>query len=293
MASIEDLSPGDELVNEDLCGIFKCGPQGGMRRSLVTNSLVLVCNHVSSIYDDRWIGNVLHYTGMGQTGDQSLSFMQNRTLAESPTNGVGVHLFEVHRPKVYTYVGEMELVDSPYAEQQLDEQGHERQVWIFPIRPKSGELPAIPVAAIQQAEERTLRQARRLSDDELALRAQESGRAKVGARAASVRQFQRSVWVAEHARRRAKGRCDLCNVEAPFNDKGGKPYLETHHIVWLARGGADTIENTAALCPNCHRRMHILDNPADMAALEAAIAQKAKVTLVSEGSATSAGAGSI
>ncbi|MFV5483444.1 HNH endonuclease [Acinetobacter towneri] len=37
------------------------------------------------------------------------------------------------------------------------------------------------------------------------------------------------------------------------------PYLETHHIVWLARGGEDTISNTVALCPNCHKRMHLLD----------------------------------
>lgn len=41
------------------------------------------------------------------------------------------------------------------------------------------------------------------------------------------------------------------------------PYLETHHIVWLARGGEDTIFNTVALCPNCHKRMHILDLEAD------------------------------
>ncbi|WP_429628901.1 HNH endonuclease [Tunturiibacter psychrotolerans] len=39
-----------------------------------------------------------------------------------------------------------------------------------------------------------------------------------------------------------------------------QPYLECHHIVWLARGGDDTIENTVAMCPNCHRRMHVLDD---------------------------------
>ncbi len=31
--------------------------------------------------------------GMGMVGDQSLSFAQNKTLAESGTNGIGVHLF--------------------------------------------------------------------------------------------------------------------------------------------------------------------------------------------------------
>ncbi|WP_238917318.1 HNH endonuclease [Clostridium sp. YIM B02555] len=36
-----------------------------------------------------------------------------------------------------------------------------------------------------------------------------------------------------------------------------------HHIKWLSRGGEDSIENTAALCPNCHRRMHIVDSNED------------------------------
>ncbi|WP_244850561.1 HNH endonuclease [Brevibacillus halotolerans] len=40
--------------------------------------------------------------------------------------------------------------------------------------------------------------------------------------------------------------------------------METHHIQWLSRYGADSIENTVALCPNCHRKMHILDLEEDV-----------------------------
>lgn len=36
-----------------------------MRRSKATNTLVLVSNHVESVYDDRWEGDIFHYTGMG------------------------------------------------------------------------------------------------------------------------------------------------------------------------------------------------------------------------------------
>jgi 5-methylcytosine-specific restriction protein A len=50
---------------------------------------------------------------------------------------------------------------------------------------------------------------------------------------------------------------------APFNNAKGEPHLETHHIVWLAKGGMDTIENTVALCPNCHRKMHIVNDSKD------------------------------
>lgn len=46
---------------------------------------------------------------------------------------------------------------------------------------------------------------------------------------------------------------------APFQNKDGEPYLETHHIICLSHGGPDTIDNTVALCPNCHRKMHVLN----------------------------------
>ena len=36
--------------------------------------------------------------------------------------------------------------------------------------------------------------------------------------------------------------------------------METHHIEWLSKGGSDTIDNTVALCPNCHKKMHILND---------------------------------
>ncbi|MGH4118802.1 hypothetical protein [Clostridium sp.] len=66
--------------NYDIMDTFGCSGQGGMRRSRKTNALVLVSNHFKSIYDDRWYGDIFHYTGMGQNGDQSLEFMQNKTL---------------------------------------------------------------------------------------------------------------------------------------------------------------------------------------------------------------------
>lgn len=71
--------------------------------------------------------------------------------------------------------------------------------------------------------------------------------------------YERSPIIAEYAKRRANGFCQLCDSPAPFKDKDGNPFLETHHIVWLSEGGEDTVENTTALCPNCHRKMHILN----------------------------------
>jgi hypothetical protein len=59
----------------------------------------------------------------------------------------------------------------------------------------------------------------------------------------------------------------------PFRTKQGAPYLEAHHIEWLARGGADTLANTVALCPNCHRKMHALDREEDRRRLTGKVAR--------------------
>jgi hypothetical protein len=63
------------------------------------------------------------------------------------------------------------------------------------------------------------------------------------------------------ALKRANGICEYCASPAPFKTPQGQPYLEVHHLLPLASGGKDDAKNMAALCPNCHRRMHI--NPPD------------------------------
>jgi len=76
--------------------------------------------------------------------------------------------------------------------------------------------------------------------------------------------YIRNSKVAAYTKIRAAGICQLCGQPAPFKDKDGEPFLENHHIVWISRGGTDTIDNTSALCPNCHRKMHILDLQEDV-----------------------------
>jgi hypothetical protein len=88
------------------------------------------------------------------------------------------------------------------------------------------------------------------------------------ARLAEAPKFPRAVWVTsrEFARNpdviaetlfRAEGVCEGCKNLAPFKRQSdGTPYLEVHHRIPLSLGGEDTLENTFALCPNCHRRAH-------------------------------------
>ena len=261
------VAPGQTLSNQDLCQTFLCSPQGGMRRSLKTNSLVLISNHVESIYDDRWVGDVFHYTGMGQEGDQSLSFAQNRTLAESASNGVSLHLFEVERPKEYIYQGQVRLAGAPYTEMQPDQLRKLRRVYVFPLQLVEGSQVAIDSSQHAAAEVARQKKAGKLALDELRTLANAASQ-QPGERQLRAKVFERSPYVAEYARKRAGGKCELCGAQAPFNDRNDQPYLECHHIEWLSRGGRDATDNTVAVCPNCHRRLHVLDAEHDRAALQ-------------------------
>lgn len=273
MAFDTGLKPGDIVDNEQLCSLFQCSGQGGMRRSHKTNTLILVSNHVKSIYEDRWDEQgIMHYTGMGSEGEQSLDFMQNKTLAESKINGVDVFLFEVFTPKAYTYIGPVELADKPYQSQQTDQNGKLRHVWLFPLKQLiPGKLPAFSETIIQENEDRKSDRARKLSDQELEQQAKLSSN-KPGITTVQSTQYLRNPYVAEYAKRRAHGICQLCSQPAPFKDKNGGPFLENHHIIWLSRDGKDAINNTVALCPNCHRRMHLLDLAEDRERLSKLVA---------------------
>lgn len=66
------------------------------------------------------------------------------------------------------------------------------------------------------------------------------------------------------ALKHANGTCQLCDRPAPFKKTDGTPFLEVHHIKWLSKDGPDSEENVIGLCPNCHKKMHILDEKSDV-----------------------------
>lgn len=213
-----------------------------------------------------WRYNTLYR--YGKKGDQDLNFMQNKTLAESNRNGIEVHLFEVLIPKEYIYRGLVSLVGEPYQEIQKGEDGIPRKVWMFPLKLHNGSQ-AISEESYKQYIKKKEKIANRLTLDELKGRAEKNESIMASSRNVTSNVYIRDVFVAEYAKRRANGVCQLCGKKAPFYNKEGIPYLECHHIEWLSEGGCDTIENTVALCPNCHRKMHILDLSSDKEILKA------------------------
>lgn len=134
-----------------------------------------------------------------------------------------------------------------------------------------------PQPADESREEQE-REARHLNQVELARRAALAPETPEP-RTTLVTTYASDPYIAELARRRAAGHCQLCGNAAPFRAKGGRPFLEVHHVLWLSRGGRDTLANTAALCPNCHRRVHVLDHEADRVLLAHALQESAQPKL--------------
>ena len=266
-----DIQKGKIFNNEQLRNLFGCSPQGGMRRSIKTNSLILISNHVKTIYEDRWMGELFLYTGMGQKGDQEF-ISQNKTLAESNENQVDVYLFEVWEVKKYSFTGRVKLAEIPYREIQTDSDGLDRSVLIFPLMLIDGDAPLVSSEQLASLNRKKIKQAEQLSLKELRQRAIRVS-PKNSRRILNSTQPVRSPWVTEYAKRWANGVCQLCNNTGPFKLSDGDFYLESHHIHWLSRGGDDSIQNSVALCPNCHTKMHCLDKKKDVSKLVKAVEQ--------------------
>jgi 5-methylcytosine-specific restriction endonuclease McrA len=71
-------------------------------------------------------------------------------------------------------------------------------------------------------------------------------------------EYDRDPLVITIARKRAGHRCEARNCAHPtFETSEGVAYTEVHHIIPLADGGEDTINNVACLCPAHHREVHL------------------------------------
>lgn len=270
--TISDLMIGKSYSNTQINQAFGCSTQGGMNRSHATNSLVLFVKHNKSLYDDQWDGDILNYTGMGTTGDQDINYGQNRTLNESNNNGITVYLFECFRDNEYFYDGIVELAAKPFYAVETDANHNLRKVVKFPLRFKnsSGKKTEPTDEMLDSCKKEKKAIIKKIPDDKLRAAAKNAGSKNPKKRTSSSSTYDRNELVSEHTKRRANGKCDLCSKNAPFK-KNGEPYLECHHVIQLAKGGPDEYYNTVALCPNCHRKVHILNREKDLKVLKSKI----------------------
>lgn len=133
--SISELKKGMIISGTELMSLFKCSGRGGMRRSLKTNSLVLLSYKHKPPYKDIEKDEntgLWEFTGMGRIGHQDLNYMQNKTLHLSNISGVKLYLFSVEGDE-YKFIDRVLLAGEPWEEQQHDEEGKERRVYMFPL----------------------------------------------------------------------------------------------------------------------------------------------------------------
>lgn len=265
---MSQLVIGNEYTNEEISEMFKCNKQRGMKKSNTANALILMAKHEpDNSYDDYWDKDgVFYYSGMGVKGNQELDFYENKTLNESNKNGVTVHLFEKFVKHEFIYRGVVRLVGKPFQKDELDYYGNLRKVWKFPLKLVNSER-YISEEVITEQQKIKEKAAKRASKEELIQKAEEASLyGNVTVRNTVTQSYERNEFVKEYSLLRAKGVCELCRQKGPFV-VDGMPFLESHHIVWLSRGGADSIDNISAVCPNCHRKLHRLDLPEDVETL--------------------------
>lgn len=265
--------PGQEVSFDEIRSIVPQASFGaGILYSKNYNCLIILSKH-DSLYEDEWRGNTLHYTGTGRSGDQDLYYRDNRFLANLHLTKLPVYLFESSN-KVYTYRGEVMLSEKRYQATKPDKDGLMRKVWIFPLTLVSD--GSVPEEYIAEYEKEKKKQVKKLSISQLQSQAVKSSSITSSYRQATSKQYIRNQSIARYTKLKANGICELCEKPAPFFDKDGEPYLESHHVIWLERGGADSIDNTVALCPNCHKKMHVVEDKSDFNKLFTIAKKRAK-----------------
>lgn len=266
------LAIGQVLSENEVNSLFHCQPFKGIRMGMNNTVIVIVSGSAKkAIYNDVWEGNTLLYNGMDVSSDEN----GNQTLETAGSNNnlklyktwenpdsADVFLFVKKESNKCVYKGQVHLREKPYQVTRHDDVT--RKVWVFPLQ-----LDNVDSQKNMQAFNKAEASAAEMQLDELYNKVR--GKAEKKQPTGTLKKFEtqttyyeRDPDISAYIKRRAKGICDLCLKEAPFKDNAGHPYLEAHHIIWLSKGGPDEIDNIVALCPNCHRKMHVINDEKDI-----------------------------
>lgn len=282
------IAIGQVLTEDEVHDIFECQITVGIRLSTKNNLIVIMSGSAKKkVYDDVWDekNDILFYSGTDINADEQ----GNQTLITGNGNNNSqlrdvwynkdkeIFLFVKKESNKCIYKGKVFLCEEPYMDWKDEE--HTCKKWVFPLKLASEneeENLLLFHEAEVDARKQTLDNLYRKSKDSEEKRTYKNVPKK---RDANVKIYDRNPNISAYIKARANGKCDLCENEAPFLDKEGYPYLEAHHIKWLSKGGPDEIDNMVALCPNCHKRMHILDYPDDVTKLKDKIKEYKKIEL--------------
>jgi 5-methylcytosine-specific restriction enzyme A len=235
---------------KDIHSRFGGQQQGGIATSSQIPAIFLFTGESGKQYgyeDDWGKDNVFLYTGEGQIGD--MQFIRgNKAIRDHIPNGKDLLLFRsLGKSKGYRYVGEF-ICNSWEYQIRPDLQGQTRKAIVFHLV-----LPNADTALPSIGEETGTGNFVQLREKALAAGSEATEALSKDARHLY---YQRSAIVRAYVLARAAGKCESCLRQAPFLRPDGTPYLEPHHTKRLSDGGPDNPRSVAAICPNCHRRIH-------------------------------------
>jgi 5-methylcytosine-specific restriction protein A len=201
--------------------------------------------------DDFQDDGTFWYTGEGQIG--TMEFIRgNRGIATHKENGKILHLFKAVGNGKVLYLGEASLIRD-HLEVRADREGGQRQAIVFELAVEAG--PHGEAASFEGYRD-TLDRLFTLPLENLRAIALEKASQALPPADRKRKVYERSQAVKAYALVRARGVCEGCGEVAPFKNPKGRPYLEPHHLRRLSDEGPDHPRWVAALCPNCHRRIH-------------------------------------
>ncbi|TCT82373.1 HNH endonuclease signature motif containing protein [Pseudomonas sp. LP_4_YM] len=208
--------------------------------------------------DERLSDGTWWYFGQGRTGDQSLSNAANSKLSSGKFS---VLLFTTREPtarevadrgtygKLFTYCGQFNVSGF---DQFVPSNGNRQGDKLLRFR-----LLPIGDERYNYYSEQSDLDIESSSDlREMQYRLTSLVSSKSEPRMSLTEYRSRSAAVHLYASLRSNGQCEACGSLAPFSRPDGRSFLEVHHLTRLADDGPDLPSNVAALCPNCHRRVH-------------------------------------
>lgn len=237
---------GKVYVRRDIHDQFGGQEQGGISTPADHDLVIIFTGEQGEEYgyQDGWTNDgVFMYTGEGQIGD--MDFIRgNRAIRYHIDAGEDLHLFEYVDQGLVRYLSQMFCIGYQRSTAP-DREGDNRSVIIFEL---------VPIDAFEESD--IYEELAQDTLPELRMRAIEQTQEEQPPRQNLQQAYYRSAAIKAYALARAVGSCEARGNEAPFITSRGRPYLEVHHIRRISDGGPDHPEWVAAICPNCHKRVH-------------------------------------
>ncbi|WP_350022514.1 HNH endonuclease [Turicibacter sanguinis] len=249
---LEDFIIGEEYTSYDIAifskvysvqqGIYLVGDESNYQAIFIKVTLQ------NGTYPNEWIipGKELKYYMFAPSERYDPTYKQNKAIINS--GDIPIYVF-IKEGTVCKLEGIFEYVE--YITEEDDRK------WFRLKKKEFKKFDGLITAQQYNKElEGDIKNIQQLSDAEINDRISKSDTPEIITVVSKV--YKRNPEVVVATLRRANGYCEKCGCEAPFIRKSDNtPYLEVHHVVPLSEGGDDNLENTIALCPNCHRELHL------------------------------------